>query len=220
MMNKQIIVIAMILVAAMTVTASEPEEMAVTPPQYAPNPSLRANMVFRVLFAIISSVLCWVPLRLLWRNGDFAAATLVAQVLVLNAFTVFNSIAWNSDNWDEWWDGQGVCDVQVYLVTPLHTIYAACIFTIVWQLSKQVQVSRATQLNRQERRKRVLVHAAIIFPLPAFQLLFTWFDLAQRYNIGTLIGCMAVFDNSWPRFVVYDAPNPIFVLASAPYGCR
>ncbi|KAI1143769.1 pheromone A receptor-domain-containing protein [Hypoxylon sp. FL0543] len=205
-------------IAAVAAAAPRQEGSTSIDQRYAPNPSLQANLAFRVILAIVGTSLCIVPFRLLWRNGDFAAVVLILDVALMNFITVLNSLIWHSDNWDNWWDGVGLCDLEVYIWMPLQTVYAAAIFAIIRQLARQVKVARATEPSRGERKRRVLMQAAIIFPVPLFQLLFTWFDLAQRYNIGTGVGCTPVFDNSWPRFLVYDAPNPLFVLASAPFA--
>ncbi|KAI2630818.1 pheromone A receptor-domain-containing protein [Hypoxylon sp. NC1633] len=209
---------ALVFLVAVSAAAPEQEHSPTLDQRYAPNPGLRANLVFRVLLAIVGTALCWVPFRTLWSSGDIAALVLIADVALMNLITVVNSLLWNSDDWDTWWDGTGLCDIEVYLWTPLQTIYAASIFAIIRQLAQQVKLARNTQNTRRDRVKRALIQAAIIFPIPIFQLLFTWFDLAQRYNIGTLIGCMVVLDNSWPRIVVYEVPSPVFVAASIPYA--
>ncbi|KAJ8105768.1 hypothetical protein ONZ43_g7292 [Nemania bipapillata] len=66
--------------------------------------------------------------------------------------------------------------------------------------------------------RRRWAQAAIIFLIPCVQLVFTYFDLAQRYIVGTLIGCSAVYDVSWPKNVVYDAPPAVFAVLSVPYA--
>ncbi|KAI0007801.1 pheromone A receptor-domain-containing protein [Xylariaceae sp. FL0662B] len=194
----------------------------VTPPspemRYAPNPSLQANMVTRVLFAIIGTLFCWVPFRLLYRNGHTAAVVLIADVALLNTITVLNSLIWRSDNWDDWWDGTGLCDVEIYLLPSLDTVYSASIFAIVLHLAQQVKLMRAARPTQRERKRRAWIQAAIIFPVPIIQLLFTWFIIQRRYEIYTLIGCVPVYNNSWPSSLVYDAPSPAFVLASVPFA--
>lgn len=205
---------------AATTAAAAGQEDPVIAAKYAPNVLLQLNLAFRVFMAILGTMMCWVPFRLLWRNGDFAAVALIADVALINFFTVLNSLIWHTDNWDTWFDGEGLCDVEVYLQIPLNTVYAACIFAIIQRLAGQVKLARASQPTRRERRKRAWMQAAVIFPIPAFQVLFTWFDLRRRYNVATLVGCMIVLDSSWPRFVVYDAPIPIFVIASVPFACK
>ncbi|KAI1777578.1 pheromone A receptor-domain-containing protein [Hypoxylon cercidicola] len=186
--------------------------------RFAPNRGLEANSVARVILAILSTSLCWVPFRLLSRNGDFAPMALIVVLAVLNLSTIINACIWSSDVWDKWWDGAVLCDIEVYLQTPLYTAYAASIFAIIFRLADQVKLARATPLNREERAKMAWTQAAIIVPVPLFQMLFTFFDISQRYKIGTLVGCLPVYDVSWPRIVVYEIPSPIFVFASIPFA--
>ncbi|KAI0444942.1 pheromone A receptor-domain-containing protein [Xylaria telfairii] len=181
------------------------------------NPGLIANLVSRVILAFAGMVVSWVPLRLLVRNGEFAAVVFIIDVAIMNLITIVNSVIWHDDDWSTWWDGAGLCDVEVYLSAPLQTVYAASIFTIMYHLAQQVKVTGAAR-DRNERTRRILMQAAIIFPVPFVQLVFTWFDLAQRYIIGTLIGCSAVYDASWPKILVYDAPPAVFALLAVPYA--
>ncbi|KAI0110408.1 GPCR fungal pheromone mating factor [Nemania sp. FL0031] len=181
------------------------------------NPGLLANLVFRVILAFTGILINWVPFRLLVRNGEFAAVVFIVDVAVMNLITILNSLIWHDDNWRTWWGGAGLCDVEVYLSAPLQTIYAAAIFTVMHHLAQQVKLSRARR-DRQEKTRRHLIQAAIIFPVPFVQLVFTYFDLAQRYMVGTLIGCSAVYDVSLPKNLVYDAPPAVFAVLSVPYA--
>ncbi|KAI0425828.1 GPCR fungal pheromone mating factor [Xylaria sp. FL1042] len=181
------------------------------------NPSLQANLVARVILAFTAILLCWVPLRLLIRNGEFAVVVLILDLGLMNLFTILNSIIWHDDNWDSWWDGVGLCDVEVYLSVPTQTIYAASIFAVMYHLAQQVKVTGAGR-DRSLIVRRNLIQAAIIFPIPLVQLLFTYFDLAQRYVIGTLVGCTGLYDASWPKTLVFDAPPAVFAVLSVPYA--
>ncbi|KAI0128734.1 pheromone A receptor-domain-containing protein [Xylariales sp. AK1849] len=191
--------------------------MAEQPHNYT-NASLEANRVCRVLFAIIGTIFCWVPFRLLSRNGEFAASVLIVDVVVMNLFTIFNSIIWHNDDWDIWWDGTGLCDIQVYLSAPMQTIYAACIFVVIRNLAQRVRLMRVNNLTRREKNRRDFIQALIIFPIPIIELAFTWFVLAQRYIIGTLVGCSATLDDSWPKILVYILPPALFAIGTVPYA--
>ncbi|KAI0406572.1 GPCR fungal pheromone mating factor [Xylaria palmicola] len=181
------------------------------------NPRLLANFVARVILAFTGILISWVPFRLLLRNGEFAAVVFIVDVAIMNLITIINSIIWHDDDWTRWWDGAGLCDIEVYLSAPLQTIYAASVFTIMFHLAQQVRITGAGN-HRRERVRRNLVQAAIIFPIPLFQLVFTWFDLAQRYIVGTLIGCTAVYHASWPKNLVYDTPPALFAILAVPYA--
>lgn len=214
-----------------------------------PNAKLLANLVARVTLAVLGTLLCWAPLRVLARNGEFAAAVLVATVCGLNAITVVNSLLWRSDDWARWPSGRGLCDLEVYLLVPLDTTYAAAVFAVVRRLAAQMRLtaagmplaanSRASLAAGggggggagggmglgggrawRERIRAVLAQAAVIFAVPLVQVLFTYFDLAQRFVVGTLVGCSAVYDNSLPKILVFDVPPAAFAIASVPYACK
>ncbi|RYP13530.1 hypothetical protein DL765_006852 [Monosporascus sp. GIB2] len=188
------------------------------------SPKLLTNLVARVLLATLGTCLCWVPLRLLARNGEFAAVVLTATVCVLNLATVVNSLLWRSDDWRSWPSGRGLCDLEVYLLQPLNTAYAAAVFALVWRLAGQVRPATAlpapaaASRRRALRRRAVLVQALVIFSVPVVQVAFTWFDIAQRFVVATLVGCSAVYDNSWPKVLVFDVPPAAFAVAAVPYA--
>ncbi|KAI1167367.1 pheromone A receptor-domain-containing protein [Nemania serpens] len=181
------------------------------------NPGLQANLVCRVILATAGILISWVPFRLLVRNGEFAAVVFILDVALMNLITILNCLIWHDDDWVKWWDGTGLCDVEVYVSAPLQTVYAASIFAVMCHLAQQVKISGVGR-GRRDRTRRNLIQATIIFPIPFVQLVFTYFDLAQRYTIGTLIGCTAVYDVSWPKNLVYDAPPAVFALLSVPYA--
>jgi pheromone a factor receptor len=182
--------------------------------------SLTANLICRVPLALLGTLLCWVPFRLLCRHGEFAAVVLIVDVAILNLFTILNSLLWHTNDYTTWWDGTGLCDVQVWLWYPLNTAYSACIFAIMRHMAGQVRLMRASALTGAEWRRRCLVEALTIFPVPTVQLAFTWFDLSRRYVIGTLVGCQASYDSSWPRVLVYNIPPNIFAIGTIPYACE
>ncbi|RYP45503.1 hypothetical protein DL768_008170 [Monosporascus sp. mg162] len=188
------------------------------------NPKLLANLVVRVLLAALGTCLCWVPLRLLARNGEFAAVVLTTTVCILNLTTVVNSLLWRSDDWRSWPSGRGLCDLEVYLLQPLNTAYAAAVFALVRRLAGQVRLATAlpapvaASRQRALRRRAVMVQSLVIFSVPVVQVAFTWFDIAQRFVVAALVGCSAVYDNSWPKVLVFDVPPAAFAVAAVPYA--
>ncbi|KAG6115499.1 hypothetical protein E4U14_000835 [Claviceps sp. LM454 group G7] len=182
------------------------------------DPSLTANLVCRVLFSIIANLLCLVPLRLLYRNGEFAAVVFILNVQVKNLDTTVNSLIWRNDDIRSWWPGFGWCDVNVYIQNISIGLFVTCLLAIVRNLAGQVGLMRANALTVQERRRRNLCQALIIFPFPIVQLAMTWPLTSQRYLVGTLIGCHWNPDLSWPFLVFFVLPPPIFALITAGYA--
>lgn len=180
--------------------------------------SLTSNLVCRVLFSIISNLVCLVPLRLLYRNGEFAAVVFILNVQIKNLGTIMNSLIWRNDNIRSWWPGFGLCDVDVHIQNIGIGLFVTCLLAIVRNLARQVGLMRASALTVQERRRRNLYQALIIFPYPIVQLAMTWPVASQRYIVGTLIGCSWNPHASWPYLVFFVLPPPVFALITAGYA--
>ncbi|KAB5558404.1 pheromone A receptor-domain-containing protein [Coniochaeta sp. 2T2.1] len=194
-----------------------PELRQGPPPPYT-HPSLVVNLVMRVFFGTLAMLCSWVPMRLLWKNGEFPAATYCCTVITLNLFSVVNALIWRDDNVKEWFSGYGWCDLQIYTTFGLQTLYSACIFATMRNLANKVGMMRATSLTTSEKRRRNLIEALIIFPFPLLQVTMTYFVLAQRYNVSTLVGCTNIYYRTWPYVVVYHVPTNTFTILTVVYG--
>lgn len=184
------------------------------------NPGLEANRICRIVLGIIGSLLCWVPLRLLASHREFATVVLIIDVLLLNFFNILNALIWPNDNWDRWWDGYGLCDIEAYVLVPIDTLFAACIFVIMRNLAGHLRLRRAADLTPRERKRQHIVEALILFMAPVLQLAATWFLLAQRYVIGAVVGCIVAYEGSWFQIIVFDVPALVFSLGTILYACR
>ncbi|OTA08536.1 hypothetical protein A9Z42_0002400 [Trichoderma parareesei] len=188
-----------------------------TPPPYT-TPSLTANLICRVLFSILANLVCLVPLRLLYRNGELAAALFILNIEVQNLRTVVNSLIWRNDDLQSWWPGYGLCDIDPYLHNLSIGLYSTCLLAIMRNLALQVGNLRANPLTRRERRRRNLVQALIVFPQPLLQVAWTYPLTQQRYYIGTLIGCSWLNAPTWPFIVFVILPPALISLATAGYA--
>jgi hypothetical protein len=187
-------------------------------PESFTTPLLTANLICRVFFGILANMACLVPLKLLHRNREFAAVVFIVAILLINTLHIANALIWRDDNLAGWWSGYGWCDLHVYLYSPLLAVYATCVLAIMRNLADQVGLLRANPLTVGEKKRRNLIQALIIFPLPLLQLALIYPLTAQRYAIGTLVGCSWVVDRSWPVVVFFILPNPILALIAAWYA--
>jgi pheromone a factor receptor len=182
------------------------------------SPALITNLVFRVVLGIIANLICLVPLRLLYRHGEFAAVVFILNVEVKNLLAVINALIWSDDNMSEWWPGHGFCDANYFIHNFSLGLYATCLLAIIRNLAHQVGMLRANPLTVKEKRQRNIIQALIMFPFPIIQLGFTWFLTAQRYAIGTLIGCSWVGYGSWPYLVFFVLAPVVVALLTAGYA--
>ncbi|GKT43834.1 pheromone a factor receptor [Colletotrichum spaethianum] len=182
------------------------------------NPYLQANLVCRVVLALAANAGCWVPLRNLCRQGELAPAVLVGTVIVANCLTIANALIWRDDNVYEWWDGQVWCDVHAYVYQPLMPLFWLSVVAITRNLAQQMDLSRASPLSGREKRRKTLVQALIMFPLPIIQTGLLYPISSQRFRIATLTGCMWSSHPSWPFVVFFLAPRLLAVLVSVYYA--
>lgn len=177
-------------------------------------PALTASVACRVVFGLLACALCSVPLRLLHKNGEFAATVFVANLVGLNCLLVINTLIWHDDNTDDWWAGYGWCDVHPYIYVPMLMIQSTSILAITRNLAEQVGLLRANPLTVRERRRKNLVQALIMFPLPLLQIAWIYPMTAQRYVVTTLVGCEWRVHGSWPWVLFYLLPGPVCSLVS------
>jgi pheromone a factor receptor len=178
-------------------------------------PSLTANLVFRVLLSFVTSIVCLVPLRILYRNGEFAAVVLILVLLLKNLETIVDSLLWRDNDMDSWWSGYGLCDIDPYFQHFAIGLFATCLLTIMRNLAQQVGLLRASPMTTKEKRRRNMMQSLIMFPLPVLQVALTWPLTMQRYAVGTLVGCLYMVYPTWLYMVFFVlAPTVVTVLTT------
>lgn len=179
-------------------------------PNTQPDVSALLNIIFRVFFNLSAGIACWVPARLLWKNGELAGTTMVIVVAIINFHFAINTLLWPNDDIGNWYDGSGWCDYQVATWIPLETLNAAGVCAIMYHIANQVSLMRATALSLTEKRRKQIIQALIIFPIPVIELALYWLVVAQRYNITGIVGCQPIYDPSWVFLVFFQLPPAVY----------
>ncbi|KAK4079976.1 hypothetical protein Trihar35433_1081 [Trichoderma harzianum] len=182
------------------------------------NPSLTVNLVCRIFFGILANLVCLIPLQLLYRNGEFAAVVFILNMELENLRNIVNALIWRNDDVESWWPGYGLCDVDGFLHNFCISLYATCLLAIMRNLAIQVGSLRANPPSRREKRRRNIIQALIIFPLPLVQVAWTYPLAQQRYYVGTLVGCYWPNASAWPTVVFEILPQAIVSLITAGYA--
>ncbi|WZH44649.1 pheromone A receptor-domain-containing protein [Fusarium acuminatum] len=192
--------------------------IAVPGPGTITTPSLTINLISRVLLAIIANLACIVPLKNLYRNGEFAAVVFIANIQWANLDTIINALIWRNDDTSEWWSGEGFCDLNPYYTNFTNALFGTCLLAIMRNLAQQVGLLRANPLTVHERRRRNLVQALIMFPLPLLQVAWVWPLTTQRYAVATLAGCSWVAWPSWPYMAFFVIAPVVVALVTSVYA--
>ncbi|KAF5696725.1 pheromone a factor receptor [Fusarium globosum] len=181
-------------------------------------PSLTTNLVCRVLFGLIANIACIVPLKNLYRNGEFAAVVFIANIEWSNLDTIINALIWRNDDTSKWWNGEVFCDINAYYVNFTGALFGTCLLAIMRNLAQQVGLLRANALTVREKRRRNLVQALIMFPLPIIQVAWVWPLTTQRYAVATLAGCSWIAWPSWPYMVFFVLAPVTVALVTSGYA--
>lgn len=192
--------------------------IAVPGPGTITTPSLTINLVSRLLLAVIANLACIVPLKNLYRNGEFAAVVFIANIQWANLDTIINALIWRNDDTSKWWSGEGFCDLNPYYTNFTNALFGTCLLAIMRNLAQQVGLLRANPLTVHERRRRNLVQALIMFPLPLLQAAWVWPLTTQRYAVATLAGCSWVAWPSWPYMTFFVIAPVVVALVTSVYA--
>lgn len=183
-------------------------------------PALTANLVCRVVFGFIASVVCLVPLRLLHKNGEFAATVFITTAVFKNLITIVSALIWHGNDMESWWPGYGLCDVLPYFQHFIFLLFITCLLAIMRNVAHQVGLLRANPLTAKEKRRRNLVQALIMFPFPILQVILTWFLTYQRFVVGTLVGCSWTGYPTWTYIVFFLIPAPVAATITTGYASK
>ena len=178
------------------------------------NPYMMANLVSRLVLCPLALIACWVPFRLLQKNGEFAAAVLIATNFILVFYTLVNAAIFTHDDLPTMFQGEGWCDFHIFTWFPLSTVFGSSTCAIMRRLSQQVNLSRVTDFSAKERRNHIIKQCLIIFPVPLLQLALTPVVQAFRYTLYPVSGCDAAYDRNVILLVFFILPTPIYTAAA------
>lgn len=187
---------------------------------YGPSNAQLFNIILRCLLHFAAVVLCVVPMHLFCRSGELAGATLVASGVVMNLYHFCNTITWYNDDIASWPRAYGWCDLQVATTSPLEAMVAASTCAILRNVSNSIMSLRTTELRKSERRRKNLIHALIIFPIPFLQVILYFFVIERRFNILGIIGCRGSFKTNWVFLIFFLLPCPIFAFCAGYYASK
>lgn len=179
--------------------------LIIAPPLEEPfvTPALTANLALRLLFAFLVFPLCAVPLRLLAKNSEFAAVVFIVNLFLANLDIIVNSLLYRTDDTSTWYSGEGLCDVVNHSRNFSLALYETCLLAIMRNLAIQVGLLQAHPLSTRDKRRRNLVQALIMFPIPVLRVALTYPLQYQRYSIGTLVGCSYQTTPNWLSLTVF-----------------
>jgi pheromone a factor receptor len=170
------------------------------------------------ILSFFAIVILIVPFKWHWRLKNIGACSLAFYLSLSNLFTLINAIIWPTDNYDQWWDGAGLCDIEAKLRWPLITGIACSTLCICRNLANVLDVERSEiSSTRASKKRKMIIDILLCYGIPVLQILLHYIIQYNRYIIGVLAGCLPTYDESWPTIVIMYMWPPIFCIANAYY---
>ncbi|KAK5111223.1 hypothetical protein LTR62_005251 [Meristemomyces frigidus] len=149
-----------------------------------------------VTLAVLSLILCLLllsPASWHYRNRNLGALLLVAWTILLNLQTFLNALLWSNDNIATWYNGAGLCDIEVKITVAWAVAAPACLAAVLRGLANAMDTSRVSvSKTRAQRYRDWVIDLAFCVGAPAMQMLFHYLVQPRRYVLFGITGCFPV----------------------------
>ncbi|KAL5409378.1 hypothetical protein PMIN04_011057 [Paraphaeosphaeria minitans] len=119
---------------------------------------LYPQAVWLPVLAFPSWILCISPMLWHLSQRNIAAGSLIFWIILLNFFNSINPLIWPRDNIDEWYNGSGLCDIEVRIQVGASVALAACTAIIARRLANVMDTRNITVVPS---KRSVLIEKAL-----------------------------------------------------------
>lgn len=171
------------------------------------------------ILAFPSWILCISPMFWHLSQRNIAAGSLIFWLILLNFFNSINPLIWPRDNLEEWYNGAGLCDIEVRIQVGASVALAACTAVIARRLAN-VMDTRNIIVAPSKRSVLVekILEIGFCWVYPAILMITYYIVQPFRYYIFGISGCTAAFDSSWPSLAIVWVWGCLTTLVAAFYS--
>lgn len=185
----------------------------------APSTTPYAQAVIIPSFSILCMLLTIPPLILHWKNRNLPVVSLICWLLCLNLFNIINAFIWPSDDMDNWWNGAGLCDVEVKVMIASYVAVPGNLLCIFRTLASMIDTRRAMLVpSKQQRWWNIGIDMLFCVIVPVVAIATHIVYQASRYILVGISGCVNSFDESWVSLILAWI-WPLVICLIAGYYC-
>jgi pheromone a factor receptor len=182
------------------------------------NPRSPLAIAFPIL-AAMACILYIPPLLVHVRGRNFAASVLMISFIVLNIFNFINPLIWPTEFLQGWWDGTGLCDIEVKLQIAFSAANVGSVACIFRQLAIILDTDRTYLVpSPAQRLRQRIFDIGLCVGVPVYLMAVHYIVQSSRYYIYSVEGCRPSFDNSWVSFVLIFIWPLILCSVGTAYG--
>ncbi|OQD80224.1 hypothetical protein PENANT_c038G01744 [Penicillium antarcticum] len=161
------------------------------------------------------------PLLLHAKNRNFPATSLVSWSVLLNLLNIINALTWPNDDVESWWDGAGLCDIEIKVMVAGYVGVPGALMCIFRSLANALDTDRATLVpSRGQRWRNQFMNLLFCVVVPVIAMITHIVWQKSRYLLYSISGCVNNFDESWVSLILAFIWPPIICLAAAYYCCK
>ncbi|KAJ5512591.1 Fungal pheromone STE3 GPCR [Penicillium fimorum] len=180
----------------------------------------RPQAVVLPILSSFSIALAIPPLILHGKNRNFPATSLIFWSILLNLFNIINSLIWPTDDAESWWDGVGLCDIEVKFMAASYVGIPGSLACIFRSLAIVLDTDRATLVpSKGQRWRNRFMEILFCVAVPVIAMITHVIWQKSRYLLLAISGCVNNFDESWVSLVFAWIWPPIICLIAAYYCC-
>lgn len=170
------------------------------------------------LLSIIAICIIIVPLALHIKNNNYPAASILVWFVLLNLFNILNAFIWPNDEIDSWWDGTGLCDIEVKIMIASYVAVPGGLLCVFRSLARVLDTRCATLVPDKKQRWRnrgMEILFCVVVPVVSMgtHILYQ----KSRYMVYGVSGCINNFDDSVMSLVFAFIWPPIICLIACWY---
>ena len=200
-------------------SAAYPLNLSVDGEQDSPPPSeagtIYPSAIILVVLSFFTIVLCLPAFAWHIKNRNLAASSMVFWILFVNLFNIINPLIWPSDDIENWWHGQGYCDIAIKLDIAATMGLVGSLACIFRSLATALDSDRVRIcLTSAQRRRQALIETLLCFGFPLLIATLHFIVQPNRYYIYAIAGCVPSYSDSWLSIILgYMWPLIIILIA-------
>ncbi|EME43336.1 hypothetical protein DOTSEDRAFT_153817 [Dothistroma septosporum NZE10] len=154
-----------------------------------------------------------------WQHRNLAMTAMTAATIFANLELSLNAIIWSHDDFLHWYDGIGLCDIEIKVDLMLNILFPAAVSCVLRHLANVMDTTQAVVMQTTAQRRRgYVIDSIFCFVIPALEIPFHYIVQERRIKIVSIGGCQPTSDGSWLAFLLVLLPPLLGVLVAAYYA--
>ncbi|KAK4548469.1 hypothetical protein LTR36_009379 [Oleoguttula mirabilis] len=172
-----------------------------------------SSSILLATFSLLTVLLIIPPMCWHYRNRNLGATLLVAWTIIMNLQTFVNAVLWPADNLSSWYNGSGLCDVEVKLQVAWGVAAPATLGCVLRALANAMNTDRATLIKSKAQRWRdYSIDLTWCIGFPFLQMFMHYIVQDRRYFLYGISGCVPSISGSWLSILLIYMPPVVWTL--------